>query len=522
MTDVSRQIADSLGALTRHRLKAGYYGHGYGHGYSGHGGGGSKYAGGLSGDGSGSAINHRRVRQNARRAYKDNLIARAIVDRYAETVADVGLKWDSSPDAEILKISPEAAEGWSGDVKKRFHLWARSKTGHRSEKMNFYQAQRLYATSQQRDNDIFVRFYYSNRRDLQNPLQFEFIDPEQIVGDSVTTSVGYFNQRDGIEKDAAGREIGYKVRIRKAGRSETVPVPAIGRSGRPQMIHGFMQDYAGQTRGYSRLAHALQEFQNLTDFSLAQIMKAINQSQFFMYVKPGTDEPAGNPLDDITDFGAGPVVDAYGSDPDPTEGSENVTTESLNPVNYHAMPTAYSNQPGSTGIYSLSRGEDLKPFVNTAPADSYDKFVDSFAAYLCASAGVPVEMMLMRFGKNYSASRAALILFWRIARIWQHEMAVDFLDIVVMIWLSEEIAAGRIMAPGWSDPILKAAWLDGTWHGVALPNIDPVRQAKADLINTKEMSAKTFDMVAMEVSGSDGKSNRVKVKRELKEMGTNG
>jgi capsid protein len=189
----------------------------------------------------------------------------------------------------------------------------------------------------------------------------------------------------------------------------------------------------------------------------------------------------------------------------------------LHPFSYHDPPEGFTSQPGSVGVWSLNRGEEIKPFVNTAPAESYDKFVDSFAAYLSASTGVPVEMMLMRFNSNYSASRAALILFWRIARIWQHEMAVDFLDIVIMSWLSEEIAAGRMTAPGWSDPILRAAWLNGTWHGIPLPNIDPVKTAKADVIDVHQLNAKDLDRVARE-RGGEGRRTRALLNRQFKEM----
>lgn len=513
--NIAGKIADRLVVLTQYRLSAGHYGYNYQSGYYG---GGAKHPGGISGDGQAVILDHRRLRQNARRAYQENLIARSVVDRYTETVADAGLKREFSPDTETLKISPKTGEAWRTDAGNRFHLWAFSKKCHRSETMNLYQAQRLYAASQQRDNDIFVRFYYSNRRDLQSPLQFDFVDPEQIVGDAITTSAGYFNQRDGIIKDSANKELGYKIRVKINGKTEKRTIAAVGRSGRPQMIHGFAAEYAGQTRGYSRLSHALQEFQNLTDFSSAQIHKAINQSQVWVSVKPSMDAAASNPFEDITNIPAGPASHQFGSHPTPPADAKNVTPESINPIDFHEMPAAFSSQPGSWGVFGLNRGEDLKPFINTAPADSFDKFVDSFAAYLSAATGVPVEMMLMRFGENYSASRAALILFWRIARIWQHEMAVDFLDVLTEAWLSEEIAMGRISAPGWSDPVLRAAWMRGIWHGVALPNIDPVRTAKANLIDVKELGAKTHDMVAREVSGSDGKSNRAKITKELQEM----
>ena len=86
----------------------------------------------------------------------------------------------------------------------------------------------------------------------------------------------------------------------------------------------------------------------------------------------------------------------------------------------------------------------------------------------------------MKFNQNYSASRAALLLFWRVARIWQGEQVADFLDLLYEMWLSEEIAGGRISAPGFSDPMMKQAWLCSSWRGQPMPNIDPMKTAAAN------------------------------------------
>ena len=131
--------------------------------------------------------------------------------------------------------------------------------------------------------------------------------------------------------------------------------------------------------------------------------------------------------------------------------------------------------------------------------------------------GMPLEVLLMKFNQNYSASRGALLLFWRVANIWRCEMESDYLNPVVEMWLSEEIATGRISAPGWQDPILKAAWLDSRWIGSPMPNIDPSKTAKADQMMT-EMGAQTLEQTARKFNGSSSKSNRVKLKREINEL----
>ena len=138
-------------------------------------------------------------------------------------------------------------------------------------------------------------------------------------------------------------------------------------------------------------------------------------------------------------------------------------------------------------------------------------------SYVSSSTGMPLEVLLMKFGQNYSASRGALLLFWRVVGIWRDEMASDYLNPTFESWLSEEIAAGRVSAPGFSDPVLRKAWLNCSWAGAPMPNIDPKRTADADRTYT-EMGATTLDRVSRDLNGSSGKANRAKLAREFKEL----
>jgi len=495
---------------------SGFYSHTYGSGSDG-----SKWPYGLSASGRGRILNHSLLRRNARDAYHESSQARALVDRYADTVADVGLMLEATPKAEILGITPEQAEAWADDVEQRFDSWARAKVQHRAGLMNFYQSHRLYQICQHRDNDTFIRLYYSGEKHLLNPLQWEFIDPDQIQGWGFTSTFGPQYSQDGIKRDEQGREVEYRVWVpdlSKPGYYKSVDVPARGsRSKRIFMLHGFSQEYAGQLRGYSRLSQAIQDFENITDFTSAQIKKAINQSSIMMYTKPAEDKDATNPFEDIaTNRGAGPIPSLYGTAPD-FDGTTDAADALAATVSYSPLPEATLDTPGSVGVFNLTGGEDLKAFPETAPSESFDSFVHSFTSYLAAASSMPIEVLLMKFDKNFSASRASLILFWRVAQIWREEMASDFLNPVYEMWLSEEIAAGRISAPGWLDPRLKAAWINNRWVGSPMPNIDPSKTAAADK-QYVEMGAVTLDRLARNHNGSSGKANRAKLAREFEEL----
>jgi lambda family phage portal protein len=499
-------------------ISANYAGYG-GYNYPSYGSG-AKFPSGMS---AGTPIvihDHFRIRQRSRDAMYDSTVAKSMVDRFADTVVDVGLKLKPTPKSNIIGITPEQAEDWAEKVAESFHLWAKSKKSHRSRINNFYQNQRLYEIFQQRDNDIFVRLFYGRDKDLTNPLQINFIDPNQIRGYSYTsTYYQYPTDHDGIKKDESGREIGYKIWYFKkdTGSYDFKDVPAIGaRSGRMMMLHGFNPEYAGQSRGFSRLSHALQEFENLTDFTVSTIKKAIGQSSLLMAVE-NEEQDASNPLEGRV---AGPISE-YGTTGNPPSDSTNPQDTASgfgDPlVNYTAVPEATINEPGGVGVFNLKRGDKLNYLKDTSPSEQFEKFVNSFTSYLCASNGMPIEVLLMKFNANYSASRASLILFWRVAQIWRAEMEADFLDPVYEMWLSEEIAAGRISAPGWSDPRIKSAWLANEWAGAPMPNIDPLKTAAADE-KYVELAAQTLDDVARNFNGSSGKANRTKLERQYEEL----
>ena len=160
---------------------------------------------------------------------------------------------------------------------RRFELWSNSKEQSRNGKIAWRQTHHMYQEFFDRDGEVFKRFYYDTKnRALMNPLQFEFVDPDQISGYGYTATNGYQSYDDGIIRDERGRETAYKVWTQnpKTGKPEYKEIPATGRSGRIHMLHCYDPIYAGQLRGYPDMVDMIQEFENITDFTSAQIKKS--------------------------------------------------------------------------------------------------------------------------------------------------------------------------------------------------------------------------------------------------------
>lgn len=488
-------------------ISANYTDHSIGYGS------GAKFPGGTTQSQLVVIHDHFKLRQQSRDAMYDSLEARSLVESFVDTVVDSGLRLKPTPDYDILGVKPEIVEAWAERVAGKFHLWAKSKNSHAPSINNFYQNQRLYQLFQQRDNDIFTRLYYSREKSIVNPVQIDFLDPNQIRGYAYTSTYMQCPGDDGIIRDGRGKEIGYKIwQIDSSGKYFETTIPARGeKSGRIMMLHGYNPEYAGQGRGYPRMSHLIQEFKNITDFKLSVIQKAINQSSFIGAIENEEKDPS-NPLVGRV---AGPIRE-YGANPQPSDDAQNVAnTEPI--INYEAYPEASVTVPGSVLIANLRRGDKIKYLQDTSPAVGFDAFVGSFFSSICASTGLSMEVVLKKFNANYSASRATLIMCWRVANIWREEMNVDFNDPIYEMWLSEEIASGRESAPGWNDPLLRAAWLSCEWSGSPMPNIDPQKSAEADRLYV-ELGAQTLDDVARNYNGSSGKANRSKNARQFEEL----
>jgi len=490
---------------------------------------GQKFDGGLPFPNPTLMLDSEGIRQQVRALSHSSLQLRALLERDTDTVVAQGLNISPEPKHQLLGLTPEEAKMWISDVKTRFELWAMSSKANRSGRYNFFQAQRLMNKCLRRDGELFIALSYHNDPSLLSPLRFEFIDPNQIRETAMTwTATGATllspMNREGITRNADGEEVSYKVWSTDAtGTPRMTEIPRIGRGGRVMMLHAMTNtDYAGQLRGISPFAVCVQDLENILTFTLAQVEKAKNQSNVWATVESETNEPAEDPVEAAQAlgikqaYGNGKAAKQFGSDPKPDPSAQNVTEESLEPV-YTEIPHTTITRPGSWGVFSLKGKQKMKPFPDTSPSQDFNVFVDGYVSYVAAALGQSVETVLMKFSNNYSASRATLILTWRIAVQRRWELDYYILGPLYEMWLAEDIAAGRVSCPGWADPRLRAAWTSHRYNGLSMPNIDPVKTARAakDYLS---MGATTLEDVAIEYNDSDAESNRAKLKQELQEL----
>ncbi len=500
----SRQVA-GLVESTRDAVLSAIEAGGTGYGFTG-----EKWAGGLDMRAH-TVIDHRALRANGRKVALESTEARLLLNRSTDLVIGTGATLNLEPKYEILGISAETAEKWARNAEMLFDLWASSPRQHRSGQHCFYEEMRLLFRGHKRDNEFFVRLYYSQDPTLILPLQFEIIDPDQIRGDAYTNMTGLIGLTDdGIERDSSGRESAYKIWVQVPGslRFESVTIPRTGsKSGRLFMLHGFTPEFAGQGRGFSEFGLDIQNFKSITDFKAASLEKAKNQSNIAMTAESSSDNPTIAP----PGFGerAGPALpSSFGTVP---ALAESVGDPSYRRFDGPPLP------PGSAVVFDQPGKQKLVPFANTAPVVGQAEYIKGELEPIFASMGTPLEVAFASFKNNYSASQATLILNNLANDVDLFLMAVQCLDPIIEMLFSVAIAIGKMSAPGWQDPILHAAWMAHRWSRPPMPNIDRVQSAKADKMYI-EMGAEDLESVAMRLNGSSYRSNVSKLQRQYAEL----
>ena len=483
---------------------------------------GAKFPGGLSRNIGNRLWNHWGLRQNARDISEDSTHAYAMLHRDADTVVDSGLKVEPTPKFDILGITAEAADEWSMKVHESFGLWCNSKAQHRAGLFPFFKTMHDLQLGHAREREGFLRLYYSQDQELINPLQFEVIDPNQVRGDAVTSAVLPLpNFNDGIIRDKQGREIAYKIwnlpRNENMSAWDAVDIPRIGeKSRRVFMIHGWEAEYPGQGRGYSQMGVNMQEFQELQNYLLATVKKAIAQSQHPMAVQ-NTQKNPSNFLEEIGRQPAGPGSVVFGATPTPGGIAVGGSLGANQPVSVTQLEEAAFDTPGSSYILNLEQGDEIKYLADTSPSAQFDSFVDAFLTPLLLVYGMPLEWFKQKFEASYSAARGMLASYWRVVMMKRQILAWMYLDTVFEMWLSCEIAAGRIACAGWEDPRLKAAWLSKNWIGTPPVQIDPQKEADAAM-KWLEMSATTGERIAREHNQSNFKANMTRNTADFPKM----
>lgn len=439
--------------------------------------------------------NNYTLRQRSRMLYMAAPIATAALKRQRTNVVGNGLRLKSTINREVLGMTPEQAEAWQKHTEAEFALWAERKGACDATGVNdFYGMQQLVMLAWPMSGDVFalVKQYEPTWAEPYS-LRLHIIEADRIRTPETDGSLGLLTTTgkakngntiyDGVEVDGSGRVVAYHVANTYLYQSTVTPtvftrVKAYGElTGLPNILHIMDSERPDQYRGVPYLAQVVEPLLQMRRYTEAEIVAALVQSFFTAFVKTNS-ETSEMPFNEV--------------------GGDNVPEVSRD-------PNEYEMGPGNVNI--MEPGEDVTFGSPTHPNTGFDTFMRSLCEQVGAALEIPADLLLMSFNSSYSASRAALLEAWKSFRMRREWLTKDFCKPVYEIWLTEAVARGRIIAPGFlTDPLIRQAYLASDWIGPSQGQLDPTKEVSA-AVTAIENGLSTRQAEAIKLNGSEFAAN---------------
>ena len=394
------------------------------------------------------------LRQRAADLERNAPVGAAIINTSASHVVGTGLACNPQIDGAFLRMSEEQVKEWQADAKRRFNAWATTPDCDLARKLNFYGIQDLALRSTMGRGDVFVLTPRVVRASASARLALQLIEADRVCNPNKQRDTATLT--DGIEHSAeTGEALRYHIADHHPGDTGRGPNTWTTReargakTGRRNVLHLYRQLRVGLRRGVPILAPVIEPIKMVSRYTDAELQAAVTSGLFSVFLK--MDPDAFQELFD-EDAQAGIINSA----------------------------SKWSGEIEGGKAVNLLPGEEPVPSNPGRPNAQFDPFVTACFRQIGMAVGIPYEVLVMHYQSSYSAARGALLMAWRFFLGWRDWLATELCQPVYELWLADEVAEGRIAAPGFfADPVVRAAWCACSWVGDGPGSIDPEKEVDA-------------------------------------------
>lgn len=432
-----------------------------------------------------------RLRIRARDLYTGGGLGRGAPATLVTNVVGWGIRPKPKIDATVLGMSDEAAEAWQATALREFNLWARTQMCDASRQNTFWELQELAFRSMLMSGDVFALF--GQKPNKRNPysLVLRLIEADRVStpesrGDSEAQNTdGGGRIVDGVEIDASGEVTRYHIATYHPLADETPDqitweaIDAFGKeTGMPNVLHLMTIERPEQHRGIPFVSGMIEQVKQLDRYLNAELAASIVAAMLTVFIT----------TDNTDDDGYDSVNDGISDD-------QKVTNDPM------------KIELGNGNVYELPPGKKVDHIGENRAPTAFDNYVSRVITMIGSSMEIPYEVLMHRYDSNYTASRSAILDFWKVVRRYRQQFIQQFNQPVYEAWLSEAVALGRIDAPGFfDDPVTRDAWCGCQWIGTSQGHVQPVQEANAAKIRM-DLGITTGEQEAMEYNGSNYNEN---------------
>lgn len=431
------------------------------------------------------------LRARSRDQMRNAPVAVGAINSGVSHIVGTGLSCTPAINSSFLGLAEEVAKEWCGNTRFRFETWASSTDCDVARNLDFYDQQSLAQRTWFESGDGFVLTPRVARAGRPARLALQLLEADRVCNPDRKADTDTLI--DGIElAEETGETLAVHVArkhpgdYRSTGNTWTrVPVRGSSSTGRRNVLHLFEPLRPGQVRGVPWIAPIIEPLKQLNRWTDNELNAAVSSSIFSIFMKMDPD-----------------AFDTLFNDPD---------QETL-------LDTASENRtkPQESGqAVNLLPGESIETASMNRPNPEFDPFWTALVRQMGMALEVPYEVLVMHFQSSYSAARGALLMAWKFYKRRRDLLAKKFCQPVYELWLADEVAAGRISAPGFfADDVVRAAWCKAVWTGDGPGSIDPQKEVAAARERV-EMEISTLDAESMLHDGVDWETKHAQRTREV-------
>lgn len=442
------------------------------------------------------------LRIRSRDLYAGGGLGRGAPSTMVTNVVGWGIRPKPKIDAELLGMSDEAAAEWQSIALREFKLWADSRMCDAARQNTFWEMQELAFRSMLVSGDVFALF--GMKPNVVNPYQIvirlieaDRVSTPQSSGESEAENTDSGGRIiDGVEINSDGEVFRYHIATYHPLADDTPDeitwdaIDAFGTdTGMPNILHLMTVERPEQHRGIPFVSSMIEQIKQLDRYMDSELAASLVSAMLTVFItNDGTED------------------DSYDSINDSIAKEDKVTDDSMR------------IELGNGNIYELPPGKKVAQVDSKRPPTAFENFVSGIITMIGSGVEIPYEVLMHRYDSNYTASRSAILDFWKVVRRYRQHFIARFNQPIYEQWLAEAVALGRIDAPGFfDDPAIHKAWCGCQWIGTSQGHVQPVQEANAAKIRM-ENGITTGEQEAMEFNGSDYMENMKQRSRELAAM----
>jgi lambda family phage portal protein len=399
------------------------------------------------------------LRNRARQLVRDNDYARQAVRAIQNNVIGQGVKLQ--PQAMVQR-EQGLDDVINQQIMLAWHQWSHKRRCDVSGLLGFHDIERLLVRSMAESGEVFIRLIRQPFGGSRVPFALQVLEADYLIDDDVPQAATGNTVRLGIEVDSYLRPQAYHFYANHPGDTYAGNPRTNGRRIRvpaDEVIHLFLSERPGQTRGVTWFASALMRLHMLHGYEEAEVVRARAASALMGFITSPEGELVGDEIydgDRVSEFTPG--VFKY------LQPGESVTVPDLN-----------------------------------APDGQLEPFTRSMLRAAAAGIGVSFESISKNFSEsNYSSSRLSLLEERDTYKVMQRYMIENFHQEVFAAWMDMAVLSGELNLPGYEtnpERYRTAKWVPRSWEWV-----DPQKEVNAYKIAVRS-GFKTLGQVIAEQGG---------------------